>query len=114
MYASGSWQGFWVQGHMGRQEMTPFSLHFTSGQVIGEGKDIIGRFTFAGEYDVKTGKIRLIKQYIGRHEVLYIGEPDGEGCIQGVWYIGERHHGPFAIRPAIRKARGDEPIQEMT
>ena len=68
----------------------------------GQGKDIIGRFSFAGEYDERTGQIRLIKQYIGKHQVLYIGEPDGEGSVQGTWFIGESYKGPFLIRPAIQ------------
>jgi hypothetical protein len=94
--------------------MTPFFLRFAGGQVTGEGKDIIGRFTFTGEYNEKTGQIRLIKQYLGRHRLLYIGDPDGEGSIHGTWHIGESDTGPFAIRPSIPKPRGDEPIQEMT
>jgi hypothetical protein len=114
MYPSGQWEGFWVQDQWGRQAMTPFFLRFANGQVVGEGKDVVGRFTFAGEYDEKTGQLRLIKQYIGRHRVLYLGEPDGEGSILGTWHIGESHKGPFLIRPAIQKPRGDEPIQEMT
>lgn len=114
MYPSGQWDGFWVQDRWGRQAMTPFFLRFADGHVTGEGKDVVGRFTFAGEYDESTGQVHLIKQYIGRHRVLYVGSPDGEGSIQGTWHIGELDKGPFLIRPSVQKPRGDEPIQEMT
>jgi hypothetical protein len=113
MYPSGQWEGFWVQGNSGRQPMTPFFLTFTGNQVTGRGKDIIGPFVFAGEFEEATGQVRLIKQYLGKHSVLYIGQPDGEGSIQGTWHIGEFWKGPFLIRPAIRKPSGNEPIQEI-
>lgn len=113
MYPSGQWEGFWVQEFWGRQAMTPFFLAFSAGKVNGKGKDIIGPFHFSGEYDEETGQIHLIKQYLGKHSVLYIGNPDGEGCIQGTWHIGGFYKGPFLIRPAVQKPRGDEPIQEM-
>jgi hypothetical protein len=113
MYQSGQWEGFWVQELFGRQAMTPFFLTFDGGNVTGRGTDIIGRFTFVGEYDQKTGHITLVKQYIGKHQVVYVGQPDGEGSIQGMWNIGQLEKGPFLIRPAIKKPRGDEPIQEV-
>jgi hypothetical protein len=102
-----------VQEYLGQQPMTPFRLRFDAGQVSGDGKDVVGRFTFAGEYDAKTGRIILVKQYLGKHRVLYEGGPDGEGCIQGTWSIGQFHTGPFRMRPAARKVSGEEPIQEI-
>jgi hypothetical protein len=113
MYPSGQWKGFWVQEEWGRQEMTPFFLSFEANRVTGSGRDIVGRFTFAGEYDEKTGKVLLIKEYIGRHQVLYVGNPDGEGSILGTWHIGKYHKGPFLIQPVLQKPLGDEPIQEI-
>ena len=113
MYPSGRWDGFWVQEHWGRQAMTPFFLHFANGLVKGEGKDVIGRFTFFGEYDETTGEVRLVKEYIGKHSVLYIGRPDGEGSIQGTWNIGPTHTGPFLLRPMVQKPTGEEPILEI-
>jgi hypothetical protein len=113
VYQSGQWEGFWVQEVWGRQTMTAFSLTFAGGKVTGRGSDIIGRFTFAGEYDLTTGQIRLIKQYLGKHQVLYVGQPDGEGSIQGTWHIGDSHKGSFLMRPVFQKPRGDEPIQEI-
>jgi hypothetical protein len=113
MYPSGRWDGFWVQEHWGRQAMTPFTLQFTAGRVTGEGRDMVGRFTFSGEYDETTGEVRMVKQYLGKHQVLYVGRPDGEGSIQGTWSIGEYYTGPFLLRPRIGKPKGDEPIQEI-
>ena len=113
MYPSGHWDGFWVQAMWGRQAMTPFTLRFADGRVTGDGRDVVGRFTFSGEYNETTGEVRMVKQYIGKHRVLYVGRPDGEGSIQGTWSTGEHNAGPFLLRPAIAKPRGDEPIQEI-
>jgi hypothetical protein len=93
--------------------MTPFALNFSRGAVSGEGRDVVGRFTFFGEYDEATGEVRMVKQYIGKHQVLYIGRPDGEGSIQGTWSIGKLCSGPFLLRPKLQKPTGDEPIQEI-
>ena len=113
MYPSGKWDGFWVQSIWGRQSMTAFSLRFANGRVKGEGKDMVGRFSFEGTYDEQTGAVRMVKQYIGKHQVLYLGQPDGEGCIVGTWRIGEFSTGPFLLRPVIARPAGDEPIQEI-
>jgi hypothetical protein len=113
MYPSGRWEGFWVQAQWGRQPMTPFVLHFADGQITGSGKDVIGRFTFAGTYDEATGEVRMAKQYVGRHRVLYVGRPDGEGSIQGTWSIGPDWTGPFLLRPSVAKPAGDAPIEEV-
>jgi hypothetical protein len=113
MYPSGRWDGFWVQAQWGRQAMTPFTLRFAAGCISGDGRDIVGRFTFTGEYDEATGEVRMVKQYLGKHQVLYVGLPGGEGSIQGTWWISEYQTGPFLLRPAIAKPKGDEPIQEI-
>ncbi len=113
MYPSGRWDGFWVQDIWGRRPMTPFTLHFKAGLVTGKGKDVVGRFTFTGNYDEATGRVRLVKQYLGKHQVLYVGQPDGEGSIQGTWSIGPENTGPFLLRPALAKPTGDEPIQSI-
>ncbi|MDY3562323.1 hypothetical protein R5W23_003788 [Gemmata sp. JC673] len=118
MYPSGRWDGFWVQRHMGRQAMTPFTLRFTDGTVTGEGRDMVGAFTFAGTCDETTGAVRLVKQYVTtdgrrRHQVLYVGRPDGEGSISGTWSLGPHDSGPFLLRPRVQKPTGDEPIHEI-
>jgi hypothetical protein len=114
MYPSGRWEGFWVQEHYGRQSMREFELRFSAdGNVTGNGKDVVGRFTFSGAYDARTGQVLLVKQYIGKHAVRYTGEPDGEGSIQGMWeitYLGVRATGTFLLRPVVDKPTADEPI----
>lgn len=117
MYPSGRWDGFWVQEYVGRQAMTPFTLRFADGQVTGDGRDVVGPFTFSGTYD-ETGAVRLVKQYFTaegreRHQVLYVGRPDGEGSITGTWSIGPDYTGPFLLRPRVPKPTGDEPIHEI-
>jgi len=114
VYPSGQWEGFWVQQELGRQAMTPFFLHFNGSEIEGSGKDIVGRFSFSGTVDEQTGNIVMVKQYIGRHRVIYRGQPDGEGSIQGTWQIGRFHTGPFLIRPLFQKPRSDAPIQDMS
>jgi hypothetical protein len=93
--------------------MSPLTLHFAAGVVRGDGRDVVGAFTFRGTYHTTTGEIRMVKQYFGKHSVLYIGRPDGEGSIHGTWSIAPFSSGPFILRPAIGKATGDEPIQEI-
>ena len=102
-----------MQDHLGRQAMTPLTLHFSAGAVSGEGRDRVGPFTFDGEYNESTGEVRMVKQYLGRHTVLYVGHSDGEGSIQGTWSMGKYWTGPFLLRPALRKPTGEEPIQEI-
>jgi hypothetical protein len=113
MFPSGVWRGFWVQEHFGRQEMEAFELYFRDGEVTGHGRDVIGRFVFHGEYDEKTGHVRMVKQYLGKHQVHYDGRPDGEGSILGKWSIDETWNGPFRLHPDIPRPTGDEPIYEI-
>ena len=113
MYPSGQWDGFWFQESHGKQSMKAFVLRFSRGQIAGEGRDVIGRFTFSGANDVDNGEVVLMKQYVGKHRVLYRGKPDGEGCIAGTWSIGDNWKGPFLMKPVVRRPRGDEPIEEM-
>lgn len=116
MYPSGPWEGFWVQEFYGRQPMREFELLFAGGNITGSGTDVIGRFTFSGAYDIQTGRVLMVKQYIGKHAVRYAGEPDGEGCIQGRWEIAVGEHlqsGTFLIKPVVQRPTGDEPIRSI-
>lgn len=112
MYPSGFWRGYWEQYGYGRQLMGPLELHFSDGKITGEGRDCIGPFTFAGQYN-ERGSVVLVKQYLGRHQVLYRGEHDGEGTIFGQWSIGEYYSGPFALTPELNRAASDAPIREL-
>lgn len=120
MYPSGRWRGFWEQKQFGRQPMQAFELHFGGGRVTGGGVDVVGRFTYAGSYDEQTGAVWLVKQYVGKHQVVYDGHPDGEGCIGGTWTIRERFagqevvtSGPFLLTPDLPRPTGNEPIYEI-
>ena len=114
MYPSGVWRGYWEQPHFGRQPMNDFTLRFADGVVEGEGRDVIGRFTFHGTCD-DQGNVVLVKQYLGRHRVLYRGRYDGEGTIHGTWSIGELWSGPFALSPVRRGLPApDSRIQDIS
>jgi hypothetical protein len=92
--------------------MHGLTLRFADGVVEGEGRDIIGRFTFRGNYDDR-GAVRMVKQYLGRHAVLYQGIYDGEGTIFGQWSIGEANRGFFALSPAGVRGDPEAPIEEL-
>ena len=111
MYPSGVWRGHWDQQYWGRQPMGPLVLRFEDGRIEGEGRDMIGLFTFAGEYDDR-GTIRMVKQYIGRHQVLYQGTYDGEGTIFGQWSIPPLSSGSFALSP-VTGNRTNEIIEDL-
>lgn len=114
IYPSGQWEGFWEQRPLGRQRMRQFELHFRdTGEVVGYGIDLVGRFTMCGTWDSSSGRVRIVKHYLGQHDVLYVGQPDGEGCIAGTWWIGPDQSGPFLLRPVSLRPRGDEPIEEI-
>ena len=123
MFPSGVWRGFWEQQECGRQPMEAFELHFRGGLATGHGRDVVGRFTFHGEYDEKTGRVTLVKQYLGRHQVVYDGRPDGEGSILGqvddqrvVRRAGVRDDGTVRAKPgppAADRGRADHRDQEV-
>lgn len=125
MYPSGVWRGYWEQEVYGRQPMEDFYLKFSNGEVTGQGVDVVGRFIFSGEYDTNTGRVLMVKQYLEKHQVLYDGTPDGEGCIHGRWTVVTRvclddrvleyvSTGPFLLQPVLGRATGEEPIFEIT
>ena len=112
MYPSGLWNGYWEQPPYGRQPMHDFVLRFADGTVIGEGRDMIGPFRIEGAYD-EHGAVKFVKQYIGRHKVLYDGMHDGEGTIFGHWSIPPIWSGTFALRPVGAQADPALPIQTI-
>ncbi len=116
MYPSGVWRGWWEQYGWGRQPMGPLVLRFADGRIEGEGRDVVGPFTFTGAYD-DHGAIRMVKQYLGRHQVHYQGTYDGEGTILGRWSIPPLippfGSGSFALSPVIGKPPADAPIEDL-
>jgi hypothetical protein len=112
MYPSGRWRAYWEQAGWGRKLMHNLVLRFAEGTIEGEGRDCIGPFTFCGTYD-EHGSVRLVKQYIGGHRVLYQGTYDCEGTIFGRWSIDTVWSGPFAMTPVVAKPGPDAPIQNL-
>jgi hypothetical protein len=114
MYPSGAWRGHWDQEPFGRQPMGSLVLRFHDGRIEGEGRDIIGPFTFTGEYDMH-GAVRMVKHYHGRrsHQVFYHGTYDGEGTIFGQWRIPPDWTGSFALSPVLGKSMTDVPIEDL-
>jgi hypothetical protein len=114
MYPSGTWRGYWDQEMFGRQPMGPLVLQFRGGRIKGEGRDIVGPFTFKGEYD-EHGAVSMVKQYHGRRrqQVFYQGTYDGEGTIFGKWRIPPFWSGSFALSPVVGRALADAPIEEL-
>ena len=110
MFPSGAWRGYWEQTMWGRQPMRGLTLRFDSGRIDGDGDDIIGPFTFAGTYD-DAGAVTLVKQYVGRHDVLYHGAYDGEGSIIGRWSISTLWSGPFALAPVLGGMEADAAVE---
>ena len=113
MYPSGSWRGHWEQPIYGRQAMRDLVLRFRDGCIEGHGVDIVGKFTFCGTYD-QAGSVTLLKQYIGKHQVLYQGRYDGEGTILGEWSFSEIWRGPFALSPESFSVPSDAPILSIS
>jgi hypothetical protein len=109
MYLSGKWRGWWQQPGFGRQPMEEFELRFADGVIQGRGRDVVGAFVFKGTYD-EQGTVRLLKQYLGKHRVLYEGSYDGEGTIAGTWVIPPAWSGPFALSPVIDRPTPDAHI----
>ncbi|HZY91123.1 MAG TPA: hypothetical protein VFE78_40240 [Gemmataceae bacterium] len=112
MYPSGAWKGFWDQSANGRQEMRGLTLRFVGGTVEGKGRDMVGRFTFRGRYD-DQGHVTMVKQYVGRHQVIYEGRYDGEGTIFGQWSIDDMGWGKFALSPVRARPAPDAPIEPL-
>jgi len=108
-FPSGPWIGFWIQRGWGKQKMS-LSLAFINGRVVGCGRDVVGRFDFNGIYDLKTGRVRMVKLYQGAHRVDYDGTNQGDGMwLWGVWNI-RTIHGGFHLWPEDE----DDPTQKRT
>lgn len=112
MYSSGRWNGHWDQPGFGRQPMQEFSLRFADGTCSGEGRDLVGTFVVRGIYDAH-GSVEFVKQYVGKHQVRYVGRHDGEGTIHGEWSISPAWAGSFALKPVHRLPVDDWPIQAI-
>jgi hypothetical protein len=88
--------GWWEQRGFGRQPMHQLQLSFAGGMIRGAGVDIVGPFLFDGTLS-HGGDVAMVKKYVGKHRVNYVGKYDGEGLMWGMWNIGP-FKGPWAIR----------------
>jgi hypothetical protein len=80
-------EGWWEQESFGRQAMAELRVYFGEGRIVGRGVDVIGVFRLDGTLD-ENGAVAIIKQYVGQHDVQYLGQYDGEGTLSGEWRIG--------------------------
>jgi hypothetical protein len=85
-FPSGPWVGFFLQKEMPGRHMMEIGLTFANGQLKGEGRDVVGRFTMRGSYSLTDGKCHWTKHYINQHDVSYQGFNEGKG-IWGIWEI---------------------------
>lgn len=76
--------------------MEDLVLDFSGGQIRGTGRDIVGDFEMHGTIE-QTARVRIVKQYVGRHQVIYLGDYDGEGTMFGTWLI-ETWNGSWSIK----------------
>ena len=88
--------GWWDQNGLGRQPMHDLVLTINDGKISGSGTDIVADFTVSGVVR-EDGKVEILKQYQGRHAVLYVGNYDGEGAYYGEWDI-DGFRGTWFIR----------------
>ena len=116
-FPSGPWIGFWIQRGFGKQKMS-LSLAFINGRVVGCGRDVVGRFDFNGIYDLKTGRVQMVKLYERAHRVDYDGTNQGDGMwLWGVWSI-RTIRGGFHLwpededDPTQRQLKAEKELQE--
>jgi len=90
--------------------MNDLVIRFDGQELAGKGWDCVGEFTLQGKL-TEDSSVKIVKQYVGRHAVVYEGTHDGEGMIYGAWALwGD--HGTFAMRAAGGFQAVDEPIAE--
>jgi hypothetical protein len=98
-FPSGPWKGFFLDKRLSERRWMELDLVFKQGRVVGNGRDFVGKFVFSGAYDLKLGKCRFKKGYIGQHSVNYDGYNEGRG-VWGVWSIPtDSLQGGFHIWP---------------
>ncbi|MDX1929598.1 MAG: hypothetical protein SFV81_23930 [Pirellulaceae bacterium] len=88
--------GWWEQNGLGRQPMEDLVIEFSTGLIRGSGRDVVGEFEMYGTMD-QDGRVKIVKQYVGRHQVVYVGSYDGEGTMFGSWLI-EMLTGSWSIK----------------
>lgn len=110
------WGGWWEQQGFGRQEMRNLVLNVgPAGEVSGSGDDCVGPFTITGTI---SAEVVLVKQYVRRHSLLYVGTNSGEGIfgnwqVPGAAAIPGLTSGRFALFPTADSASACAAISEL-
>ena len=98
-FPSGPWTGFFLQKLGSGRHWMELNLTFHLGTVKGDGRDWVGLFVITGRYATEDGTCRMVKHYVGKHDVAYEGYNEGRG-IWGLWKIDRPAlHGGFHIWP---------------
>ena len=95
-FVSGEWCGFYIESHRPQRGWMHLYLAFEDGKIRGEGTDYIGPWVATGTYEEGSGECQWTKNYVGKHNVDYVGTCTENG-IQGKWRIISE--GPFHIWP---------------
>lgn len=107
-FPSGRWAGFFLQKQLPGKHQMELLLTFRNGEMAGEGRDLIARFTIRGRYTTADGKCYWHKRYEGLHDVFYRGFNEGKG-IWGTWEL-DQAQGGFHIWP---EHMGDQSEQTL-
>ena len=94
---SGEWNGFYLEKHRSQRGWMNLYIEFSDGKIKAEGTDYVGPWNAEGFYDLANGSCQWTKQYLGKHQVIYVGKVGQDG-IKGEWKIGFST-GPFHIWP---------------
>jgi hypothetical protein len=116
-FPSGKWTGFFLQQQVPGRHAMELHLTFRRGQILGEGRDWVGKFLISGRYELADGKCHWTKRYLGKHDVFYGGFNEGKG-IWGMWELpaaqnaGQLWRGGFHIWPEGMPNPSDSTLEE--
>ena len=87
--------GWWEQDELGRQYMEGLIVAIDGTRISGSGTDLAGMFTLEGTV-ADDGHVRVKKQYLDQHSVMYLGRYDGARRLWGRWQLNLLQ-GPWEI-----------------
>jgi hypothetical protein len=100
LFSGGLVEGWYYDAYLEmKASMTYDFFRLANGSVMGQGSDSVGIFTIKGEYTLKTRSvieeydITFVKQYVGRHAVIYKGVLISDGPTAGFTISGEHNYG---------------------
>ena len=113
MSFSNTCEGWWEQRWFGRRPMEQLRVAFSPPRIEGSGADVIGPFMLDGVITAGGG-VTLQKTYVGKHDVTYDGQYDGEGRMWGTWKCGpDGGRWMIAMRRGGEEADGVEDVIEI-